>query len=78
MLSHLLHSRLRCTRAGVIAGFVLGSATGFAPHAAAQDTGDALDAVVEVSAVVPATPAPPTRWVPRARGPASSSTTAAS
>jgi S1-C subfamily serine protease len=53
MLSRFFQNRVRCTRARLIAAFVLGSVAGFAFSADAQETSGALDAVVQVSAVVP-------------------------
>jgi S1-C subfamily serine protease len=53
MFSGFFQSRQRWTRAGAIAGLVLGSVFGFARAADAQESADALNAVVQVSAVIP-------------------------
>jgi S1-C subfamily serine protease len=53
MLIRLFRTRLRRARTGLIAGFALGSVAGLASPADAQESGDALDAVVEVNAVIP-------------------------
>ena len=53
MPSRFFQSGLRCMRTGLIASLLLGFGADFASPAGAQETSEALDAVVEVSAIVP-------------------------